>query len=138
MLHRNKDIRWESTTMFEQVSNQFLSFGKQAAETLLKANAIASEGVEKVLDVQLKTMEDRFSAASELFTMASEARDAEAFKTLLPKSVSMVKDSGEKLYSTSQEIFGIVVKTNEALGELAKVNFESANGAVKKAVKAAK
>ncbi len=125
--------------MFDQVSNQFLSFGKQAAETLLKANAIASEGVEKMIDVQLKTMEDRFNATSELVSMASEARDAEAFKTLLPKSVSLMKDSGEKLYSTSQEIFGIVVKTNEALGDLAKTNFESANGAVKKATaKAAK
>lgn len=125
--------------MFDQVSNQFLSFGKQTAETLLKANAIASEGVEKMIDVQLKTMEERFNATSELFSMASEARDAEAFKTLLPKSVSLMKDSGEKLYSTSQEIFGIVVKTNEALGELAKTNFESANGAVKKATaKAAK
>lgn len=124
--------------MFQQVSTQFLSFGKQTAEAMMKANAIASEGVEKVIGVQLRTMEDRFSAASELFSMASEARDPEALKTLLPKSVSMVKDSGEKMYSTSQEIFGIVVKTNEALGELAKVNFEAANGAVKQAAKATK
>ena len=56
----------------------------------------------------------------------------------LTSAYNEIKDSGEKLYSTSQEIFGIVVKTNEALGELAKVNFETANGAVKKAVKAAK
>ena len=53
--------------MFEQVSHQFLSFGKQAAETMLKANGIAVEGLEKVIDVQLKTIEDRVKQSANGF-----------------------------------------------------------------------
>jgi hypothetical protein len=117
--------------MFEQVSHQFLSFGKQAAEAMLKINGIAAEGLEKVIDVQLKTIEDRVNATNELFGLATEARDPEALKTLWPKSLSLAKDSGEKLYAANQEILGIVVKTNEALGDLAKANLESVNGSVK-------
>jgi hypothetical protein len=45
----------------------------------------------------------------------------------------MVKDSVEKLYATSQEVSGVMVKTGEALGQLFKGSVEAANDTVAKA-----
>jgi len=43
--------------MFEQVANQVLSFHKNAAQAMIKANSIAVESFEKLMDVQLKALE---------------------------------------------------------------------------------
>lgn len=58
--------------MYEQASNQFLALSKQAAETFLKANAIAVEGFEKLMDIQLRTIEDRVKVATDLMGQAGK------------------------------------------------------------------
>jgi hypothetical protein len=123
--------------MYEQASNQFLALSKQAAETFIKANAIAVEGFEKLIDIQLKTIEDRVKVATDLMGQAGEVRDLDGVRAALPKSVSLVKDSAEKFYATSQEVAGVLTKTGEAFGQLFKGTVEAANDTVVKA-KAAK
>lgn len=123
--------------MYEQASNQFLALSKQAAETFIKANAIAVEGFEKLIDIQLKTIEDRVKVATDLIGQAGEVRDLDGARAAFPKSVSLVKDSAEKFYATSQEVAGVLTKTGEAFGQLFKGTVEAANDTVVKA-KAAK
>ncbi len=124
--------------MYEQSSNQILALTKQAAENFIKINGIFVEGFEKLVDIQLKTFEERLKSTTELFGTASEVRDLEAAKSALPKAVSMVKESAEKFYATSQEVTGVLVKTGEALGQLVKGQVEAANDTVVKSVKSAK
>lgn len=123
--------------MYEQASNQFLALSKQAAENFIKANAIAVEGFEKLMDIQLKTIEDRVKVAADLMGQAGEVRDFEATRAAWPKSVSLVKDSAEKIYATSQEVTGVLSKTGEAFGQLFKGTVDAANDAMAK-VKTAK
>ena len=123
--------------MYEQASNQFLALSKQAAETFIKANAIAVDGFEKLIDIQLKTIEDRVKVATDLMGQAGEVRDLDGVRAAFPKSVSLVKDSAEKFYATSQEVAGVLTKTGEAFGQLFKGTVEAANDTVVKA-KAAK
>ena len=124
--------------MYEQASNQFLALSKQAAETFIKANAIAVEGFEKLMDIQLKTIEDRVKVATDLMGQAGEVKDFDAARASFPKSVNLVKDSAEKFYATSQEVTSVLVKTGEAYGQLFKGTVEAANDGVVKATKAAK
>lgn len=124
--------------MYEQASNQFLALSKQAAETFLKANAIAVEGFEKLIDIQLKTIEERVKVATDLMGQVGEVKDFDAARASFPKSVNLVKDSAEKFYATSQEVTSVLVKTGEAYGQLFKGTVEAANDSVAKVTKAAK
>jgi len=131
--------------MFEQFNSQVLAFGKNFADAAFKAQTVALESFEKIADIQLKTLENRLTATQAFWTEALEARDFEGFKAVLPKGVSLVKESTEKLYSTGQEVFGVSLKASEAFGQMAKTNYEAANDtlvkqaeAVKKAATAAK
>ena len=112
--------------MFEQFNSQVLAFGKNFADAAFKAQNLALESFEKIADLQLKTLESRVSAAQAFWSEALEARDFDGMKAVWPKSVSLVKESSEKLYSAGQEVFGLTLKTTEALGQLAKSQFESA------------
>jgi len=124
--------------MYEQTSNQVLAMSKQAAENFIKVNGIFVEGFEKLMDIQLKTFEERLKVATDFFGQASEVRDMETAKTAWPKGVSMAKDSAEKFYATSQEVTGVLVKTGEALGQLVKGQMDAANDTVAKTVRSAK
>ena len=119
--------------MYEQASNQFLALSKQAAETFIKANAIVVDSFEKLIDIQLKTVQDRVKVATDLLEQAGEVRDFEAARAAWPKSVELVKDSAEKFYATSQEVSGVMTKTGEAFGLLFKGTVDAANDAVVKA-----
>ncbi len=123
--------------MFEQTSNQVLALSKQAAETFIKVNAIAVDGFEKLVDIQLKSLETGLKSATDFVGQASEVRDFDTARAVWPKSVSALKDSAEQLYAVSQEVSGVVVKTTEAFGNLLKGTVEAANDAVAKTPKAA-
>jgi phasin family protein len=128
--------------MYEQINSQVLAFSKNFADNALKAHSLAMEGFERITALQLKTLENRVSATVEFLSEAAEVRDFDGLKTIFPKSVNLVKETTEKFYANGQEVFGVSLKTSEALGQLAKGNFEAANenftkqvNAVKKAAK---
>lgn len=127
--------------MFEQFNTkQFVNLSKQFSDTAFKAHSLAIAGIERAVDLQIKAFENRMTAAVDFFGEAAEVRDIESARALLPKSVNLAKDSAERYYAISQELVGLTVKTNEAIGDLFKSQIESANEAVKPVVakKAAK
>ena len=124
--------------MFEQINAQSMAFGKTYADAFVKAQTVAMEGFERITDLQIKTLEDRVNAAVQFWSEASEVRDFEAARNFWPKGVQLAKENAEKLYATSQEVFGVTLKTTEALGALAKGSFETTNETIAKQVNTAK
>ena len=120
--------------MFDQINAQFSQYTKQLTESAMRANAIAVEHFEVLAALQVKALEGRLSAASAFASEAAEVRDLETAKTLLPKTMSFVKDASEHLIAVSQEIVGQNLKTSEALANLAKTNFDVASEAVARPV----
>ena len=114
--------------MFEQFNTkQMFVNSKQMADIAFKAHGLAVASFERALELQFKTIENRFSAAVEFATEASEVRDIEGVRQITTKSMSIAKDSAEKFYATSQELIGMSVKANEQIGELIRGSFETAN-----------
>jgi hypothetical protein len=116
--------------MFDQINAQFSQYTKQLTESALRANAIAVEHFETLAALQVKAIEGRLNAATAFASEASEVRDLEGAKALLPKTISFVKDASEHLIAVSQEVVGQTLKTSEALAGLAKTNFDAAGEAV--------
>ena len=114
-------------TMYEQINTQFLAIGKSFADNAFKAHSLAVEGFERITELQLKTLENRVTATVEFWSEAAEVRDFDALKSFWPKGVNLVKETNEKFYANGQEVFGLGMKTAEALGQLAKGSFEAAN-----------
>jgi phasin family protein len=128
----------EGNTMYEQINTQVLALSKSFADNALKAHSLAMEGFERITALQLKTLENRVSATVEFLSEAAEVRDFDGLKTIWPKSMNLVKETTEKFYANGQEVFGVSLKTSEALGQLAKGSFEAANDNFTKQVNAVK
>jgi len=124
--------------MFENVSNQFLSFGKQIAENSFKVQLMALESVQSVTDLQIKALESRVNATVAFFGEAAEVRDFDGVKTIWPRSVSLVKETTEQFVNTQQEVLGHSLKTSEAIGQLVRAQFEAVNEGVAKNAKASR
>jgi phasin family protein len=152
MLHRTKsgEIPQRSTqtaasirltigrsTMFEQISQQLLNASKQYAETIVKANTLAVDHFEKLVDLQLKTIENRSVVVADFVEVAASVKSPEDFRALLPKSVTLVKESAEKTVAVSQEIGHLFNKTGEQFVNLMKGQYESANDTIVKSAKVA-
>lgn len=124
--------------MFEQINTQSLSLGKSYADAFVKAQGLALAGFERITELNIKTFEDRVKASVEFWTEAAEVRDLETAKAISAKGVQLAKESAEKLYANGQEVFGVSMKTSEAISTLAKGSFENANETLTKTVNAAK
>lgn len=111
--------------MFNQFSNQSLAMGKSYADTLAKAQSLTMESFERIAALQLQTFENRMAAAMQFWSDAAEVRDIEGVKSIWPKTVALTKDNAEKIYSTSQDVLGVGVKTTEALGALVKESLDA-------------
>lgn len=124
--------------MFEQMNNQSLALGKNYVDAFSKAQALALASFERMTALNVKTFEDHMKASVDFWSEAAEVRDMEGVKAIWPKGVQFAKDSAEKLYANSQEVFGESLKTSEAIGSLAKGSFESTNETITKQVGAVK
>ena len=128
--------------MTTQFNESFSQFTHQFAAAASRANRLALESAETVFGVQLKTFEKNIDATTAYFTELSEIRDVEAYKTVLPKGLQVAKENAERAAAAGQEVIGLTLKTNEALGQLAKSQFEaaseSAQSTVAKATKTVK
>ena len=128
--------------MSAQMNEQFTTFTHQFAAAAARANRLALENAETIFGVQLKAFEKNIDATTAYFTELSEVRDVEAYKTVFPKGLQIAKDNAERVAAASQEVIGLTLKTNEAIGQLAKSQFEAvsetAQATVAKATKAAK
>ena len=120
--------------MSAQFNNQFSAYTHQFAAAASRANRLALENAETVFGVQLKALEKNIDAATAFFGEVAEVRDLDAYKTLWPKGLQIAKDNAERLVAVGQEVFGLNLKTGEALGQLAKSQFESATESVQATV----
>lgn len=128
--------------MSAQINEQFSTFTHQFAAAAARANRLALETAETVFGVQLKTFEKNVDATTAFFGEVAEIRDIEAYKNVWPKGLQVAKDNVERVAAAGQEVFGLTLKANEAIGQLAKSQFEAASetaqATVAKATKAAK
>lgn len=124
--------------MFEQINTQSLNFGKSYADAFVKAQGLALAGFERITELNLKTFEDRVKASVEFWSEAAEVRDFDGVKAIWPKGVQLAKESAEKLYANGQEVFGVSLKTSEAIGSIAKGSIENTTEAFTKDAAGAK
>jgi len=124
--------------MYEQIPNQILSFGKQAVEATFKAQHLALANFERVAGLHLKSIEERVNATVAFVSEAAEVRDADGVKSVWPKGIALIKETGEQFFSVSQEALNASLKTSETIGQLVKTQLEAVNDSVVKAAPAAK
>jgi len=125
---------YQSNEQFNKVSTQF-------ADVAANANSLALENVQNAFGLQLAAIEENAAAAFAFFGELSNVRDLDGLKAVLPKGAQIVRATTERNLGTAQEVLANTVKTNEAIGSLAKGQFEQvsaqAKAEVEKVTKAA-
>ncbi len=120
-------------------NESFSKTAAQFADVAANANRLVLENAEKVFGLHFAAIENNINAS---FAFANEligVRDAEDLKTAWPKGIQIARSNAERSFGAAQEAFADTVKTSEAIGSLAKNQFEQASSQVKAEVaKAAK
>ena len=111
--------------MSYQFNEQFTAVSRQFADTAAQVNRLALENAEKVFGLQLAAFEENASATFAFWGEVAEARDFDSLKAVWPKGLQVARENAERVVSTSQEVFGRTLKTNEAIAEIAKSQIES-------------
>ncbi|HEX2082058.1 MAG TPA: phasin family protein [Xanthomonadaceae bacterium] len=114
------------TAAFGNAQSQLNTATRQFADVAGKINRLALENAEQAFGLQLATFEENVNAAFAFWGEIAEVRDFDGLKTVWPKGVQIARENIERTVSTGQEVFGRVVKTNEAIAQIAKGQFENA------------
>ena len=124
-----------------QFNEQFTKSTGQFADVAANANRLALENVQNAFGLQLAALEENATAAFAFWGEMTNVRDFEGLKAVLPKGAQIARANTERSVGAAQEVFANTIKTNEAIGALAKGRFEQATAQVKaeveKATKAA-
>ena len=127
--------------MYQQFNDQFAKSTRQFADATAQVGRLALENTEAVFGLQLATLEENMNATFAFFGELAEVRDFDAAKAVWPKGVQIARENVERTIGAGQEVFGRTFKTQEAIAQLAKSQFETAAETVKadveKAAKAA-
>lgn len=130
-----------NTSAFTNAQSQFAAATRQFADVAGKINGLALENAEEVFGLQLATFEENVAAGFAFMGELAQVRDMDSAKAVWPKGVQVARESIERTVGTHQEVFGRTVKTNEAIAQIAKGQFETATeratAEVQKATKAA-
>lgn len=126
--------------MFQfNLNEQFSKTAGQFAEAAANVNRLALANAEKAFGLHMAALEENINATFAFAGELVDVRDAEALKTVWPKGVQVARANAERSLGAAQEAFAHTLKTNEAIGALAKSQFEQAGAQVKAEVeKAAK
>ena len=90
------------------------------------ADVLALENVQNAFGLQLAAIEENATAAFAFIGELTNVRDFDGLKAVLPKGAQIARTSTERSLGTAQEVFANTIKTNEAIGALAKGQFEKA------------
>lgn len=121
------------------LNEQFSKTAGQFAEAAANINRLALANAEKAFGLHLAALEENINATFAFAGELVDMRDAEAMKTVWPKGLQVARTNAERSLGAMQEAFAHTLKTHEAIGELAKSQFELAGAQVKAEVeKAAK
>ncbi|MBS0211937.1 MAG: phasin family protein [Proteobacteria bacterium] len=115
--------------MYQQINEQFTAASRQFADTAAQVNRLALENAEKVFGLQLSTLEENVNATFAFWGELANVRDLDTLKAVWPKGVQVARETVERSISTTQEVYGNTVKTNEAIGQIAKGQIEAATAA---------
>ncbi|MFC7301964.1 phasin family protein [Cognatiluteimonas weifangensis] len=125
-----------------QINEQFAAATRQFADAAAQVNRLALTNAEEVFGLQLAAIEQSVNATFAFWGELAEVRDADGLKAVWPKGVQVARENVERSISTGQEVLGRTLKANEAIGQVAKGQFEAAaaqaQAGVEKATKAAK
>lgn len=116
-----------------QFNDQFASASRQFADTAGQVSRLALTNAEQAFGLQLATIEQNVNATFAFWGELAQTRDLDGLKTLLPKGMQVARENFERSVSTGQEVMGHTVKTNEAIGQIAKGQFERSSAQVKDA-----
>ncbi len=111
--------------MYQQFNDQFTQSTRQFADTSSQVGRLALENTEAVFGLQLATLEENMNAAFAFWGELAEVRDMDAFKAVWPKGVQIARENVERSIGTGQAVFGRTVKTNEAIAQIAKGQFQT-------------
>lgn len=124
-----------------QFNDQFSNAAGQFADAAANVNRLALQNAEKAFGLHMAAVEENINAAFAFASELIEVRDAEGLKAVWPKGIQVARANAERSFGAAQEAFAGTLKTNEAIGALAKSQFEQATSQVKaeveKATKAA-
>ncbi|MCA1714726.1 MAG: phasin family protein [Gammaproteobacteria bacterium] len=109
-----------------QINEQFANTTKQFADTAAQVNRLTLENAQNVFGLQLAAIQDNVNATFAFWGELAEVRDLDGLKSVLPKGVQVARENVERSISVGQEVLGRTVKTNEAIGQIAKSQIESA------------
>jgi hypothetical protein len=120
-----------------QFNEQFTKSTAQFADVAANANRLALENIQSAFGLQLAVIEENATAAFDFFGEMTNVRDMDGLKAVLPKGVQIARTSTERSLGTMQEVLANTIKTNEAIGALAKGQFEQATAQAKAEVEKA-
>lgn len=123
--------------MYAQINEQFAAATRQFADTAARINRLTLENAEAIVGLQLAAIEERTSATFAFLGEAAQVRDLDGAKALWPKGAQVARENVERALTTGQDVFGRVVKANEAVAQIAKGQIEAAARGANETVKQA-
>lgn len=114
-----------------QFNDQFTKTTTQFADVAANVNRLALENAQKAFGLQLATIEENTAAAFAFWGELTNVRDFDGLKEVMPKGAQIARATTERSMGTMQEVMANSVKTNEAIGSLAKGQFEAATAQAK-------
>ena len=116
---------------FNQFNDQFASASRQFADTAGQVSRLALNNAEQVFGVQFAAIEQNVNATFAFWGQLAEARDVDGLKALWPNGVQVARENVQRTISAGQDVIGRTLKTNEAIGQIAKGQFERATAQAK-------
>ena len=113
------------------INDQFAKASRQFADNAAQANRILLQNAENAFALQLAAFEENTNAAFAFIGEVVEARDFDALKTVWPKGLQVARENAERTVATGQEVIDRTVKAGEALGQIARTQFETATAQAK-------
>ncbi|MBN8261334.1 MAG: phasin family protein [Xanthomonadales bacterium] len=127
--------------MYPQFNDQFAKSARQFADTTAQVGRLTLENTEAVFGLQLAAIEENMNATFAFWGELADVRDFDGLKAVWPKGAQVARETVERSIGAGQEAFGRTLKTNEAIAQIAKSQFETVAATVQadaeKVVKAA-
>ena len=114
-----------------QFNDQTTKTMTQFADVAANVNRLALDNAQKAFGLQLATIEENTAAAFAFWGELTNVRDFDGLKEVMPKGAQIARATPERSMGTMQEVMANSVKTNEAIGSLAKGQFEAATAQAK-------
>lgn len=110
--------------MYPQFNDQFAKSARQFADTTAQVGRLTLENTEAVFGLQLAAIEENMNATFAFWGELADVRDFDGLKAVWPKGAQVARETVERSIGAGQEAFGRTLKTNEAIAQIAKSQFE--------------